>query len=222
MPTKKQVRIKKRTEPLIQDIRKYTEPLSLLELKHPKVIDLINESWEIAYRYDLLEHPAFFKNDHWNDFDNINYFKKKFGNDAIERILQKWKNSNHNIVPFVVIVRIFTEYNITDFSSIGKFLVGNRNRYVDEYNDNIQRINKGLFVIEYKKKIQQNPKKYKNIDILNIMDTINMCESSANLLLDDKQEIQNEMLISSFDYLVKMLLEKIQHDGFKQSNGMYE
>jgi len=156
MPNKKQVMIKRKNESHIPSIGNYTEQLLMLNTWDPKSINLVNELWEISYKNELLNHPAFRDDSQWVFTCNIDDFLGKYDNEKIGNVLKKWKNigTGYNFNPLLTTVKTFSEYNVTDFSSTGKILTEKRNNWAEWFNSNVKEINNDLKIIKSNAKTQ--------------------------------------------------------------------
>lgn len=159
MPNHKQVLIKKKSEDHIPSIGKYTEPLLMLNSWEIKTVGLVNELWEVLHEDNLFDHPLFDDNSEWKYTNNVDYFMKQYNNTKIEKIikiLKKWKYDvgSYNFNRLLDTTKLFSKYNVTDFSSTGKLLTEERNCYVDVYNSQIDSIKSDIIKINHFKKIQ--------------------------------------------------------------------
>ena len=160
MPNHKQVLIKIKSEAYVPSIVKYTEPLWVLGDWDLGKMSLVNELWEVTYQDNLFDHPLFDDNNEWwKDRNNVDYFMKNYDIEKITNILKKWKGGNDtNGYTFKGLfdpVKLFSKYNVTDFSSTSKFLTERRNVYAEGFNSRIDSIKSDIIMIEHFKKTQE-------------------------------------------------------------------
>ena len=159
--TDKHISVNKRDEKFIQDIDRFTEPLIYDNSWEYDTINIINKMWTVIYHNKLFYDDLFDNTEaNKNRYACASYDVYHQPNDKLRDLMLLW----HKTEPYysynkpLETLKIFIDYNITDYSATCLILVNKRNTIAKWYNKDINNLKRYILESQHYIKIQKKNK----------------------------------------------------------------